>query len=210
MDFYNLLPSPTEQVTVVGQTGSGKSVWLKKLLIPYITKRQIIIIDSKHDDVWNGMGKIVKTPQEIYRQKFKKVPVVVYRPEGSYGADYGVYDEIFEWVYNRGNTVIAVDESGKVVKNANSMGKGLDDITTRGRKREILRVFGMQRPVNVPRVMLSESSRFYVKYVVDQKDRDRLAEFGGPFLKSEIEDRWGMKYVNIATRERYYFPNPPK
>ena len=39
-----------EQGSVIGQTGSGKSVWTKKLIVPYIGKRQIIILDPKHDD----------------------------------------------------------------------------------------------------------------------------------------------------------------
>ncbi len=209
-DFYNMLPKPSEQVDVIGQNGSGKSAWMKHLLTPYIGIRQIVLLDSKHDDIWDGFGDIYYSPDKLMRIKWPEIKVAIYRPEGDLGNDYDAYDAIFEWVYERGNTVLAVDETGKVVKNANTIKKGLDDVTTRGRKREILRMFGMQRPSGMPRVIYSETSRFYVKYVLDSRDRDTIAEFAGPYVKEEIPDQFGMKYINIKTREKMYFPNPPE
>lgn len=207
--FENLVPESDEQIVSIGQNGRGKSAWLKMISIPYIGIRQIVVIDSKHDSIWNGFGKIVTTPTALYRIEFPKTPVAVYRPQGELAHDYDAYDDIFEWIYERENTVVVVDETGKVVKDARTVGKGLDDMCTRGRKRDILRMFGVQRPSGVPRIIFSEASRFYVKSVIDQRDRDTVAGFSDESLKLKIPDRYGMRYCNTKTGEAIYFPKVP-
>ena len=205
MDFMQMVPNPDEQGSVIGQTGSGKSVWTKKLIVPYIGKRQIIILDPKHDDIWNGLGTIVSNPDKIWKLKFPKTEVVIYRPDGDLASDYDAYDDIFEQVYQEGNRLLVVDETRKVVKNAQSYGKGLDDLCTRGRKRECTRIFGMQRPVEIPRICLSESTKFYVRYVVDRRDRETIAGFSNEEIRKEVPDRYGMYYVDIRNRIVKYF-----
>ena len=206
-----LVPTPSEQCVVLGQTGRGKSSWIKKLITPYFGKRQQIIIDVKHDDIWDKYGVSVGHPNDLMRlaKDFQKYPSLIYRPEGDLAKDYEAYDDIFSWIYDRWHTLVVVDETSAIVKNAIDVGRGLNDITTRGRKREITRIFGSQRPTGCPRVIFSESSKFFVKAIIDKRDRDTVAGFSDERMKEPIEDTYGMKYCDTKTGFYTYFPKVP-
>lgn len=208
--FEILVPEPGEQATIAGQTGSGKSVWMRHLARAYYGWFQVLIIDEKHETVWDGEGAVVRSARQLEHQPFPQVPVVVWRPEHEESLDYDLKDAVLEWLYRRGNTVLVVDEAARLADGPNGGGVGLFDITQRGRSRRITRLFGMQRPLNVPRVMISESRRFYIRRVVDQRDRDVIAAFTGPVIKQSIPDRWGMWYVDTATGESIYFAKTPE
>lgn len=205
-----LVPEDDEQIVVIGQTGTGKSNFLKMIIVPYIRKRQIVVIDAKHDDVWDNTGLVVSTPDKLYKEaeKFETNPVLIYRPSGVLASDYEAYDDIYQWVYDRWYTVIATDETTKVTE-ALKLRQGLDDITTRGRKRHILRAFGIQRPTGCARVVFSEAQRFYIKNVIDRRDRETVSAFAGEYAKLPIETRFGMRYINIKNGDRRYFPEVP-
>ena len=208
--FDDIMPGLGEQATIIGQNGRGKSVWLKKMVEHYRGVRQIIVVDEKQDDIWDGIGEIVKNGLRLPRYPFPKYDVLVWRPDGEQADDFDLKDSVFEWIYQRGHTVLAVDEAARAAKSPLSPGRGLNDLNMRGRKRDITRLYGMQRASNVPRTMISESRRFYVKAVVDKRDREIIAAFAGPRAKEPIPDQYGMLYVDIAKDKTFYFPNPPK
>lgn len=96
MDFLEMVPNDDEQIVVIGQNGRGKSAWLKKIISPYYEKRQIIIIDDKADDIWDGFGEIVHTVDGLYKKadKFEANPVVIFRPEGALAEDFDAHVSI--------------------------------------------------------------------------------------------------------------------
>ena len=211
MDFLDMVPDDDEQAVAIGQNGTGKSNWLKIVVVPYRFKRQIIVIDAKHDDIWDGFGVIVNTPEKLFKlaDKFDDNPVLVYRPSGELADDYDAYDDIFSWVYDRWYTVLVVDEATKVIEFPGKLRKGLSDICTRGRKRHILRLFGTQRPTGTPRIIFSEAKRFYIKDVIDDRDREIMSKFAGPSARLPIPDQFGMRYINTALKQSIYFPQVP-
>lgn len=210
ISFTHLMPTLGEQATIIGQTGRGKSVWLRKMVEHYRGIRQIIVIDEKQDDTWDGCGEIIRQGLRLPRFQFPKFDCLVWRPDGEQADDYDLKDGIFEWIYQRGHTVLAVDEAARAAKSPLSPGRGLNDLNMRGRKRDITRLYGMQRASNVPRTMISESQRYFIKAVVDKRDREIISSFAGERAKKPIPDQYGMLYIDVARDESWYFPKPPQ
>jgi hypothetical protein len=179
---------------------------MRALVGAYVGRRQVIIVDSKHDPAYNGIdARYATTLQGVTRAKYPKVPVVVWRPSGESARDYQAYDTLFDWVYSRGNTCLVIDEVSQVVQGAQTFGPGFNDVVTRGRVRGLTVFYGTQRPAYVPRIIYSESQRFFVCYVSDKSDRERIAAFTRPELAQEVPDQHGFWYYNSKSRSVQYF-----
>ena len=196
-----------ERGVLIGQTGSGKTWFAKAMLGAYIGRRQCIVVDTKGDSSFNRLkgASYVTTLRGVQRAKFPRVPIVVWRPHGAEAADFDIFDNFYSWIYERGNTVVLIDEVTQTVQSPTSFGKGFNDVVCRGRVRNLIVLYGTQRPVLLPRIIFSESTRFYVFYITDKRDRQTVAGFTNPALEREIPDRHGLMYFNIKTREVAYY-----
>ena len=203
----SLAPRAGERAVFLGQTGSGKTYLSRSMLGAYIGKRQVIILDSKHDSAWSRItgAKYCYSLARVERCKFPRVPVVVWRPSGEEANDYGAFDSLFSWVYRRGNTCLVIDEVSQVVQSAQTFGPGFGDVVTRGRVRGVTTLYGTQRPAYVPRIIYSESQRFFVSYVSDRRDRETIAAFTNPALSAEVPDQHGFWYYQTKGRIVRYF-----
>jgi len=202
-----LAPRSGERAVFLGQTGSGKTYFMRSLLGAYLSRRQLFVVDTKHDPAWSRLpgARYVATLGALQRAKFPRVPLVVWRPSGLEASDFGVFDAFYSWLYARGNSVVFVDEVAQTVQGSTSYGAGFADVITRGRVRGIVACFGSQRPVLVPRIIYSESQRFYVFFVSDKRDRETIAAFTNPALSAEVPDTHGFWYYNTKTRKPAYF-----
>lgn len=215
MKFAELMPGPGLQCAIIGQTGSGKSIWLEKMIRYFDTqgldgyRYPSLLVDYKHDMTFNRVGNIVTKGRDI-ASSIKKGGVTIYRPTGDEARDADYQDEILEWVYQHQSMILSVDESKKLSRNPLVIGQGLDDICTRGRSKDILRMFGMQRPTGVARITLSESTIFYVRFVVDKRDRQVIAGFSDESQAEKVPDKYGMRVTDIAKRRTWYFPHTPR
>ena len=206
VNLSSLIPRSGERACFLGQTGSGKSFLMRAMLGAYLGKRQIIVVDSKHDSVWGNLrqANYVRSAAQVSHLRFPRHPLIVWRPEGDEANDLDAFDSFFSWVYRRGNTCLVVDETSACVP-AQGQGSGFADLVTRGRIRKLTVLFGTQRPAYIPRTVYSESQRIFTSYLSDKRDRDTVAAFSHPFLAREVPDRHGFWYYNVKTRTPLYF-----
>jgi hypothetical protein len=173
----------------------------------YYGRRQVFVIDSKHDPAWGNVvgARYLKTLEKVERTRFPRDPIVIWRPSGIEANDASNFDAFFSWVYARGNTCLVLDEVSSLVQSAQSYGPGFADIVQRGRVRGITVFYGTQRPAYVPRIIYSESQRFFVSYVSDRRDRETIAAFTNPAIAAEVPDNYGFWYYRTKGRKAQYF-----
>lgn len=192
---------------VLGQTGSGKSWFVRAIIGAYVGRRQVVILDSKHDPVWSRIkgARYVSTLAGVQHCKFPRIPIVVWRPHGLEAHNFDTYDNFYSWAYERGNTVIVVDEVAQTVNGPTSYGPGFADLVCRGRVRGLVCYFGTQRPVLLPRIIFSESNKFYSFFITDRRDRQTIAAFSDARLEGKVPDRHGFHFYDVSTRTYEYF-----
>jgi energy-coupling factor transporter ATP-binding protein EcfA2 len=202
-----LAPRSGERAVMLGQTGCGKSYFMRSLLGAYIGRRQVFVVDTKHDPIWSRLkgARYVATLGGLQRAKFPHVPLVVWRPSGLEANNFDTFDAFYAWIYARGNSVIFVDEVAQTVPGITNYGAGFADVITRGRVRGIIAFFGSQRPVMVPRIVYSESTKFFTFFVSDRRDRTTIAAFTNEALSQPVPDQHGFWFYNTKTRKSQYF-----
>jgi energy-coupling factor transporter ATP-binding protein EcfA2 len=202
-----LAPRNGERAVLLGQTGCGKTWFARAMLGAYVGRRQVVILDSKHDPSLSRLkgARYCATLGDVQRAKFPRCPIVVWRPQGIDANDYDQFDAFYQWLYARGNTIAYIDEVAQTVQGPTSFGVGFNDVVCRGRVKGLVVLYGTQRPVLLPRIIFSESSRFYVFYITDRRDRQTIAAFTNPALEAEVPDRHGFYYYNVKTREVHYY-----
>lgn len=201
----NLVPKPGERAVIIGQTGSGKSFLSRALIMPYLGRRQIIVLDTKHDPIWTKLqARYTRSYKQLQSFTFPKTPLIVYRPEGL-EANPEKYDELCSWVYERGNTCLLIDETSHVVNSPTAAQPGFTDLVTRGRVRELTVLFGTQRPSYIPRIVFSESNKFFVMHLSDRRDRDTVAGYTSAKLSIDVPDRHGFWFYDVSQREPVYY-----
>lgn len=166
-----IAPGPTDRAAFVGQTGSGKTTLAQEVckLRPWV-----VAFDPKGMLEWAGYEVHIRLEQLTK----SKAPRLIYRPTFEELDDEETVNASFEWVYERRNTVLYVDEIFAYAEGDLSPWY-LRACLTRGRERGIVVYIASQRPSRVPQVMLSESEHIYVFNLKLPQDRERVADITG-------------------------------
>lgn len=157
------LPNLTQRTTVIGRTGSGKTVlgaWL--LSEQRFDKQPFVIIDYKHDDLLNSVDRI--TDREIgFNEVPKKPGIYILHPRPTVDDD-----AIEQWLYN----VWSEEKVGLYIDEAYMLpDKGaLQGIYTQGRSKRIPVITLTQRPVLLSKFAFSEADFFAVFHLQDEDD----------------------------------------
>lgn len=171
---------PNEHVFIVGTTGSGKSYFAESYLANY---DYVIKLDSKDEyserqadglSAWRGLiegvdFEHINNLSEISDCECKKI---IYTPN-IYEQIEDFYDEFFRFCYERGNTLVWVDELMSV-SSAASCPFWLKVIATRGRSKNVGLWSCSQRPTGVPKIIISNSKHFVVYNLPSFDDRQTL------------------------------------
>lgn len=135
--------------------------------------------------------KVVTSPSKLVQDKSQWI---IYRPQREYLTN-EIWDAIWDWVYERQNTLVYIDEILHVSDPVNlKPSKGIYYLLMTGRKRRIGIIACTQRPFRIPVSYLTESDHQFAFDLHLQDDRNRMAEIMGPEVR-ENPARIGGKYA---------------
>lgn len=166
-----------QRAFIAGATGSGKSILACRLIAPL---DRVLIIDPKgdmHPGLWNYVDDTKANVNRYLARRDKDgllqpVRLRVTEPERAL--------KLIEQAYRMGDTFVYLDEVSSLCPPGKPPHPAIVDVLTRGRSRGCGMLSVSQRPVTVPRIMLSESNYFYAFRLMVQDDRKTMAGFGGP------------------------------
>lgn len=175
---YSFLPQLGERALVVGQTGSGKSVF-EKWLLEHHDNSPIVIYDTKIEPKFDSLkaSHIVSSVAQANEAiDDDTVDYVIFRPSISVSGDPQALDNLLLYHYHNWNNVSCfIDELYPFV-NAGRAGEGLRALLTRGRSRAITTVMCSQRPKWVSLFAITEAQKYYIFRLVQRRDRQALEE----------------------------------
>lgn len=181
-------------VFVAGQTGSGKSYFVKRALedstrlVVYQPKRE----DSDYPGVYfDGMERLATDPAagipHGYRQMLRwwnyaetrcRTWKLVYRPADKFDAD--EFERLCRLVYAVGNCVFVAEEIASYLSSRifGSVGRyqGIKNLLTAGRTRGVTCYWVTQRCFGIPREVTSEARDAYLFKLQEPADLDYVQE----------------------------------
>lgn len=174
-----------EHVFFCGMTGSGKS-HLAKLFSKDVKSGHIVVIDSKHDINLENSVIVHKIDSITPNLNAKKNVIVrVQNNQENYNA-------IAKLVYMRGNTLLWIDEAALVIREG-CMSPEFTQLFTAGRSRKAVCWSLCQRPAIISKTAISQSTHYFVFYLMSNKDRKAICE-DIPLTTKDLE-----------TLQKYYF-----
>ena len=183
-----------ERWLLSGSAGSGKSYLGRTLANIFVPYSNVIYFDSKNE----GSGK-VETLQNLQKKipQLSKTAGKIIRVlfDGMDKGDDELSSDLFTSILRNGNIVLWFDEAYCIPDTP-----PLRRIFTQGRTKNISVISCSQRPVGIPRVMISESTRFCIFNMCDKRDRDTVGAFvqGGVTTKG----RFRFDYYDIIDDQR--------
>jgi DNA helicase HerA-like ATPase len=177
---------PDEHVFIPGMTGSGKSVLAEVYLagfqnvVKLDTKGEVYERRKKGEEVWRGLveGKDFTVVEHLADLSEVKTPKIIYAPHFT-EQTLEHYDALLKWVYDRENTTIWVDELMEVCPSAMKYPPYIKAIMTRGRSKNVSMWALAQRTIDIPTIVLANTTHFFVFNLNQPQDRKKLADSTG-------------------------------
>ena len=161
------LPGPSDRITIIGHTGSGKSqaaMW--HLSNANFDVMPWVIIDPKEEEKINA----IEGAEYIDYDTVPKHAGIYILQTSAYDRDQ--LDEYFAKLLQRRNVGVYLDESSEC-----GFGPGFTTFLTRGRSRHCPAICLQQRPVDVSRYTRSEAQFFQCFPLTDENDYKTLRGF---------------------------------
>lgn len=203
------LPRDDEHVGVFGHTGSGKTQFGAMLLSKKNLKsRPHIIIDYKGDELLNSL----KNVRDIGFDDPKKPGLYILHTRIDQQDD----TERWLWkMHDKGDVHLYADE-GYMLPRLSRFG-AVDAIQTQGRSRRVSMTTLSQRPVGIPRYVISEASHIIMFHLNDDRDiatAEQVVPRGfSTWLPKELREkelpRFWSRWYSVKTRGRYIMRPAP-
>lgn len=167
---------PGHGLVIAGQNGAGKSV-----LATAIANRwdRVLIYDPKLDP-----EALIPNAAICYGVKAALAALpgrVVYRPRADeIHRIAGLFDQLVRRVMQLTAHAIVIHELGDLAASDRELAPWMSAVMRQRRSLRIPMILVTQRPVNIPRLALSESQHAIAFHLVDRQDRARMAEIMGP------------------------------
>lgn len=176
------LPKSDERVVFIGPTGSGKTWLAQRILSKY---QQVVVIDGKHDHrtwgKWERNKAVLKADslkslERSMNEMKEQGGAVLYRPPTAHlrAANVEALDQVFELAFNRGRTIVYIDDLVLLARNSAAFAKlpSYQDCVTCGRSKGVAIWSSIQRPARVPLIAMTESEHQFAFYLRNGDDRD--------------------------------------
>lgn len=157
-----------QRLLIVGMTGWGKSHYAKKAIYPKLSR--VFFHDPKrqHNDL---RGTLVHNIDELNRAWGAKLTKIVYQPTL---IDVEDFNTVCHMIYDRGNTVLIVDEAA-FYTGANNIPYWYETLIKMGRSRNCGVVSLSQQPTYIKGVLISESDWLVAFRLELKSDREKIA-----------------------------------
>lgn len=175
-----------ERVYICGQTGSGKSVLFKTIILPQI--QNYVIYDYKEEINIEG-AEIFTAPEDFLSKKNR--PAIIYRPKTGQDEE---FDILCKQVFYRGNNVLVLDEMANHVT-ATKILPYHDMILRLGRSRGVGNINITQRPRYTHNNIISQTEHFFMFYLNQLTDRRKMAEILGEDVLKKIPKYYFWYYT---------------
>lgn len=176
------IPPVGERLFIAGQSGSGKTFFLERL-VSATPNRYKVILDVKAEFNKSLFPEhyIARAPSELKWANVVGKKVIIYQPAERLMRDPEAWESVLSYVYHRGNTELIVDEMYGLSdpERPTRFPDSLHTIITRGRSKGITGYFCSQRPSGIPLVCISESQHVACFRLNMPNDRKRMAEATG-------------------------------
>lgn len=172
------LPRQGDRAIIVGQTGQGKTQFACWLL-ERLAVSPIVIYDTKGEPTFERMARATLVHSHDAMLEALKNPsfdYVVFRVPPQIIAEPDQLDGLLWYhFHNLRGVDCYIDELFSFTQNGRA-GPGLVALLTQGRVHGFTVIMAVQRPALISRFPLTESQHFYVFFLVDEKDKQRLAD----------------------------------
>lgn len=167
-----------EHVTVVGDTGTGKTFLLSKL-IPL--RSHVVVFRTKPDDIKFPGFRTAKKASAMDDPTYERILLTPdYEKQGEEG--FAMLDK----AWRMGSWCVVIDELWYVERLG--LRSALERLLTQGRSKKVSVVMGMQRPVFVSRFALSQCMHLF-SFRVERRDAKVLGEaFGSRIMPLVDQD----------------------
>ncbi len=187
-----------ERWLIAGSTGCGKSYLSSRLASLYASNANVLYFDSKNEGTGKAISiktandkikSIITGNGQTYRIKFDGLD------PGDDEVSSDLFSAIMRFPSRKVNIVLWFDEAFSIPDTP-----ALRRIFTQGRSKGVSAIACAQRPVGIPRVMVSEATRYCVFNLNDKRDRDTV----GAFVKGGVSEkpRFRFDYYDVLTDER--------
>lgn len=186
-----------EHVLLIGQTGSGKTALAKEILP---LRQYVLALIAKADDLqWASWRTIKRAELAIVPRHMN---YAYYRLLPEYEDAEREFQAAMRKAWREGGWTVYLDELYYLedlgCKNL------IRQLLTQGRSKRVSVVCGCQRPANVTRYALSETTHIFSGIVGDKRDLDTLKHFIGEDFVDELQSLtiYHFLYYNKRTREK--------
>jgi hypothetical protein len=193
------LPGPTDRITIIGPTGSGKThaaMW--HLSNASFTSRPFVVIDPKREELVSQ----IEGANYIPVGEIPKYPgIYVVNPIPS---DAPMLDKMLIDIWDKENIGVWIDEGLMF-----GTGDGIDACFTQGRSKRIPMIMLMQRPVWVSRFAVSEATFIQYFGLSDKRDRQTVQAFAENLTVDAPLKKYHSFYYDVSRKQNYLFKPMP-
>jgi len=173
-------PNDTQRLSIVGATGSGKTIAaLWHLSHRDYMSKPWVIYDFKTDEAINGLEYAQHI--EVTDPPPEKPGIYIAHPHPSQVPE--VEEQMWQ-IWERGDTGVYIDEGYMVGSN----NKAFRALLTQGRSRHVPMIVLSQRPVWMDRFVFSESEYFQIFRLQHKKDYENVQQFVPVALKERLPE----------------------
>lgn len=196
-----------EHVFVAGMNGTGKSFLCENYLRTY---QYVIKLDTKNEteerrregkSPWTGLveNEDFTVIKSLYDLDTVDTDKIIYCPDFE-EQNLDTYDQFFDWVFRRENTIIWIDEL-MGIGSATTYPINLKRIYTQGRSKNVAVWACTQRPSGIPAISIANSRHFFIFDLMLADDRKKVANITGIPQFLDMPNGYNFWYYHVGDKK---------